>query len=71
MLHRHFLTNLHHHQILIDLSGHGAIQRGKFVLIRGNFAVPGAERNSQFKGLVLHVLHTRQGGRAQRGRRHV
>ena len=35
VLGRHFLDDLHHHQILVDLGGYGAVQRSKLVLMDG------------------------------------
>mmetsp|Transcript_2670 Transcript_2670/g.5963 ORF Transcript_2670/g.5963 Transcript_2670/m.5963 type:complete len:486 (-) Transcript_2670:252-1709(-) len=54
---RHFVANLHHHQVLIDLlrsvSEHGC----KLVLVGCDLPVPGAEGDPKLEALFLDGLH--------------
>ena len=65
------LDDLHDHQVLVDLGGIVAVERGELVLVGSNLSVASLKGNSKAPALVLDLLHAGQGGVGQTGRGHV
>mmetsp|Transcript_14436 Transcript_14436/g.20156 ORF Transcript_14436/g.20156 Transcript_14436/m.20156 type:complete len:325 (+) Transcript_14436:1191-2165(+) len=60
--------NLHYDNVLVNLGGNRAEKRSELILVRSNFTVSGAERNSDFEALSLNFGHAlKSGGSSGRG----
>ena len=55
------LDDLHHHDVLVDLSRVHAEEGGELVLVGGDLAVAGLEGDSHLPALLLDLLHAGEG----------
>mmetsp|Transcript_14853 Transcript_14853/g.31498 ORF Transcript_14853/g.31498 Transcript_14853/m.31498 type:complete len:466 (+) Transcript_14853:484-1881(+) len=58
--------HLHHHQVLVDLRGGGAKERRALVLVGGDLAVAGLQRDAHHEALMLDLSDACSGDRVER-----
>eukprot|EP00967_Tisochrysis_lutea_P048688 scaffold59563_cov30-Tisochrysis_lutea.AAC.2 len=61
MARSHLIANLHDHEILVNLGGCSAEERCELILVGGDLAVTGLQRNSHHEALMLDLLHACHG----------